>query len=219
MDLHEMLLNEEYVKGIYNAIENNPRIPISHGFSHIKSVLSYATTLTDLFNINSEDKETLFCAVVLHDIAQVFLQKNHALNSSVMAKQMLENNESIDPSVIKSQIDIDRLEHIICSHGGKKASDYIDPLSRILILADKLDFTKTRLRPRAKEFNFFDFMNIVEEIKLNLKQNTLIIDILTSEETTLNELNKTRGLDKFIDVLNHFVEYEHINYKINVNKL
>ena len=40
MTLHEMLINEEYVKGIYNSIGNNPRVPISHGFSHIKAVLS-----------------------------------------------------------------------------------------------------------------------------------------------------------------------------------
>ena len=217
MTLHEMLINEEYVKGIYNSIGNNPRVPISHGFSHIKAVLSYAKTLATLFNISGSEKETLFCSVILHDIAQVFLQKNHALNSSIMAKQMLENNESIDPNFIKNQIDIDRLETIIRSHGGKHQSDYIDSLSRILILADKLDFTKTRLRPRAKEFAAFDFMNLVEAINLNLTNNTLVIEILTNTKTSLEDLNKHHGLDNFLNVLNLFAEHENINYKITCN--
>lgn len=216
MVLHEMLINEEYVKGIYTAIENNPRIPITHGISHMKSVLSYATTLATLFNVSGSDKETLCCAVVLHDIAQVFLQKDHAVNGSIMAKQMLENNESIDPNFIKSQIDVNRVESIIRTHGGKMASDYEDQLARILILADKLDFTKHRLRARAKEFNNFDFMNTVESINLKLEDNTLIIEILTNTDTSFDNLNHNHGLDSFMRVLKLFSEYEKVDYKIIV---
>ena len=218
MSLHEMLINEEYVKGMYTAIENNPRIPISHGMSHITSVLTYAKTLANLFNISDSDRETLFCSVILHDIAQVFLQKNHALNSSIMARLMLENNETIDPEFIKSQIDINRLESIIRVHGGKMSSDYLDPLSRILILADKLDFSKHRLRPRAKEFNNFDFMEMVELINLKLEFNTLIVEIFTCNNTTLEELNCNNGLNHFINVLSFFSEHEKIDYKIVVLK-
>jgi len=216
MTLHELLINEEYVKGIYNAIENNPRIPISHGMSHIKSVLSYATTLSELFNVPASDKETLFCSVILHDIAQVFLQKNHALNSSIMARQMLENNESISPEFIKNQIDINRVESIIRSHGGKNSSDYADPLSRILTLSDKLDFTKNRLRPRAKEFNNFDFMHLIETINLNLVDGTLIVEILSNVKTSLDNLNNNHGLDHFLNVLKQFSEHEKVGFEIVV---
>ena len=219
MVLHKMLINEEYVKGIYNAIGNNPRIPISHGISHINSVLSYAYSLANLFNVDDSEKETLFCSVVLHDIAQVFLKKNHAANSAIMARYMLENNESIDNDFIRSQIDIDRLEAIIGSHGGKSESDYNDSLARILILADKLDFTKNRLRPRAKEFNEFDFMNLVESINLDFKENTLIVEILTNKDTTLEMLNNNHGLDHFLNVLKLFVEHEKIDYNIVVKKI
>ena len=221
MNLHEMLINEEYVKGMYSAIGNNPRIPISHGFTHINAVLSYAKTLADIFNVSDKDKdkETLFCAVVLHDIAQVFLQKNHAQNSSTMAIQLLENNESINPDFIKSQIDVDRVKSIISSHGGKTPTDFIDPLSRILILADKLDFTKTRLRPRAKEFCEFDFMHHVESINLKLQNNSLIIEILTNSPTTFEDLNNNHGLDNFLHKLNLFAEHENISYEIVVNKI
>ena len=214
-----MLINEEYIKGIYNAIENNPRIPISHGISHIKSVLSYAKTLADLFNINNSDKETLFCSVVLHDIAQVFLQKDHAKNSASMARQILENNESINTDFIKNQLDINRVEAIIRSHGGKTSSDYVDQLARILILADKLDFTKSRLRPRAKEFNNFDFMNEIESINLKLKDGILVIEILTNITSSLNNLNRNHGLDNFINVLRIFTEHQNVGYQIIVNKV
>ncbi|MFQ6752487.1 MAG: HD domain-containing protein [Clostridia bacterium] len=219
MFLHEMLINEEYIKGIYNSIENNPRIPISHGISHIKSVLSYAKVLANLFNINNSDKETLFCSVVLHDIAQVFLQKNHAINSAGMARQILENNESINTDFIKNQLDINRVEAIIRSHGGKSPSDYIDVLARILILADKLDFVKSRLRPRAKEFNNFDFMKEVEVINLKLQDDTLIIEILTNTTTSLDNLNLNHGLDHFLNVLRLFTEHQNVGYQIIVNKI
>jgi len=218
MFLHEMLMNEEYVKGIYNAIENNPRIPISHGMSHIKAVLAYATQLATLFNVNDNDKETLFCSVVLHDIAQVFLKKNHAFNSGIMARQMLENNETIGTKIINRKIDINRVESIIRAHGGKTESDYTDPLARILILADKLDFTKNRLKPRAKEFKNFDFMNLVESIGLSLKQNILIVEIFTNEDVSLEDLNYNGGLNHFIEVLKLFSKQEKVDYKIVVKK-
>ena len=105
-ELEEEFLNEEYVKTIYQSIENNPRIPISHGIHHIFNVVEYCKKLADLFQLNEKEKETLFVAAVMHDVAQVFLQKNHATNGAFMVKEMLENNETIDPEYIKSKVDI-----------------------------------------------------------------------------------------------------------------
>lgn len=41
--LYKKLLEDEYIKNIYNGIENNKRIPISHGMPHILNVISYCS--------------------------------------------------------------------------------------------------------------------------------------------------------------------------------
>ena len=133
MWLYEKLLEEEYVVNLYKGIENNRRIPISHGFHHINNVLNYCKKLAKIFNLNDQEKEELFTSAVMHDVAQAFLQPNHAYNGAVIVKEMLENNESIDPKYIKSKIDIERVCNIIKNHGGKKREEYDDVLSFLLI--------------------------------------------------------------------------------------
>jgi len=152
--LYEELLEEEYVKNIYMAIERNRRIPISHGMHHILNVLGYCLRFADLFNLNETDKETLLTSAVMHDVAQVFLQHHHAKNGGFLVKEMLENNESINPEYIKSKVDIERVSKIVASHGGKKEEEYEDFLAGILILYDKLDITKDRLKPEHKKYDF-----------------------------------------------------------------
>ena len=89
MYLYEELFKDEYVKNIYNGIELNSRIPISHGMPHILNVLNYCKRLADIFNLNNEEKENLFVAALMHDVAQIFLQPHHAQNGAFIVKDML----------------------------------------------------------------------------------------------------------------------------------
>lgn len=216
--LYEELIKEVYIENIYNAIENNPRIPISHGFHHILNVLKYCKKLAELFNLSDKEKEVLFTAAVMHDVAQVFLQPNHAKNGKFIVKEMLENNESINPSYIRSKVDIDRVCHIVGCHGGKNKEEYEDNLSALLILADKLDNTKDRIRPEYKKYDFLWFMENIENIDLKLEDNILKIIIETNKETTFDKLNEKHGLDKLPKVLKLFCERFNIKYEIIVKR-
>ena len=217
MCLYEKLLSEEYVVNIYKGIENNRRIPISHGFPHINNVLSYCKKLAELFNLNESEKEELFTSAVMHDVAQAFLQPNHAYNGSIIVKEMLENNESIDPVYIRSKIDISRVCNIIKNHGGKKKEEYEDKLSCLLILADKLDITKDRLRPRYKEIDCLWFMECIEKVDIELKGNVLKIIISVNNNKSLEELNEKGGLDKLFKILDIFDERFNLNHDVIVN--
>lgn len=214
MYLYEEFLEEEYVKNIYQSIENNPRIPISHGIHHIKNVLNYCIVLSSLFSLDENEKETLFLAALFHDVAQVFLQTNHARNGAFIVKEMLENNEAIDPNYVKSKVDIDRVCNIICCHGGKKREEYEDKLSALLILADKLDFTKDRIRERYKKYDFLWFMDSVSKVDIELEKDNLHIIITTNKETTFEKLNDKKGLDKLPKVLDLFCERFDLKYDI-----
>ena len=216
MCLYEKLLKEEYVVNLYNGIENNRRIPISHGFHHINNVLNYCKVLAELFNLNEEEMETLFTSAVMHDVAQAFLQPNHAYNGSVIVKEMLEYNESIDPDYIKSKVDIDRVCNIIKNHGGKKIEEYEDVLSSLLILADKLDITKDRLRPRYKDIDFLWFMESIEKIDIELEDKVLKIIINTNEDKSFDELNTKGGLDKILKILDIFDNRFNLKHEVIV---
>ena len=216
MTLHEELLEEEYVKNIYSSIENNPRIPISHGIHHILNVVKYCKRLSEIFNLDGKEKETLLVSAVMHDVAQVFLQPNHAKNGAFIVKEMLEKNETIDPEYIKKCVDIDRVCKIIECHGGKKETEYEDKLSCLLILADKLDITKDRLRSEYKLYDFLWYMEKVEKVDFDLIGNTLNIKIFTNKECAFDELNDKKGLDKIIKILNLFSKRMNINYEMKV---
>lgn len=217
--LYEQLLEEEYVKNLYKAIESNNRIPISHGMTHILNVIGYCLKFAELFNLNERDKETLLTAAVMHDVAQVFLQPNHAKNGGVIVKEMLENNESIDPEYIKSKVDIERVCKIVANHGGKKEEEYEDFLSAILILSDKLDITKDRLRPAHKKYDFLFFMENIEKVDLELEDNNINVIISTNKEMTFEQLNNKQGLDKLPKVFNKFCRKYDYTYKIIVKTL
>jgi len=218
MYLYEELLNEEYIKNIYNSIENNPRIPISHGIHHILNVLNYCKRLAVLFNLSEEERELLFAAAALHDVAQVFLQAHHAKNGSFMVKEMLENNETIDPDYIRSKVDIDRVCNIIKCHGGKNEEDYEDKLSCLLILADKLDITKDRIRKAYKKHDFLWFMEDVEKVNMELDDGCLNINILTNKEVTFEDLNAKNGIEKISNVLKMFSKKQGLKYKVIVKR-
>lgn len=216
--LYEQLLKEEYVKNLYKAIENNKRIPISHGMKHISNVIGYCLKFSELFNLNEKDQEILLTAAVMHDVAQVFLQPNHASNGALIVKEMLENNESIDPEYIKSKVDIERVCKIVANHGGKKEEEYEDFLSAILILSDKLDITKDRVRPAYKKYDFLWYMENIEKVDLELKNNNINIIIRTNIDTTFEKLNEKHGLDKIPKVFNMFCEKYNFKYTIVVKR-
>ena len=217
--LYEQLLKDEYINCIYNGIESNKRIPISHGMPHILNVIGYCSKFIELFSLNDSDAEILLTAALMHDVAQIFLQPNHAKNGGWIVKEMLEYNESIDPEYIKSKIDIERVSKIVASHGGKNAEDYEDFLSGILILADKLDITKDRIRPKYKKYDFLWFMDYIEKVDLSLENNNLKVIIRTNKDVTFEELNNKHGLDKLPKVLDRFCKTNHLTYNIDVNQI
>ena len=219
MWLYEKLLKEEYVVNLYKGIENNSRIPISHGYHHIDNVLEYCKKLANLFELDDKEKEELLTAAVMHDVGQAFLKHNHAYNGAIIVKDMLEYNESIDPNYIRSKIDIDRVCNIIKNHGGKKKEEYDDILSCLLILADKLDMTKDRLKPRHKEFDFLLFMESVEKVDVELEDNILRIIIMTNKEETFDDLNKNGGLDKTLKILDLLDKRFNLNHEVIVRKI
>lgn len=217
--LYKHFLEEEYIKNIYKGVEGNERIPISHGMPHILNVIGYCTKFAELFNLDERDKETLLLSALMHDVAQVFLQPNHAKNGEIIVKEMLENNESIDPEYIKSKVDIERVAKIVGNHGGKKEEEYEDFLSGILIVSDKLDITKDRIRPRYKKYDFLWFMDYIEKVDLELDNTNINVIIKTNKDITFEQLNNKHGLDKLPKVLDMFCKKHNFTYQIIVKKI
>ena len=74
-----------------------------------------------------------------------------------------------------------------------KGEEYEDVLSSLLILADKLDITKDRLRARYKEFNSLCLIENIEKVDIEFKNNNLKIIMDTNAKISLLELNKHGG--------------------------
>ena len=92
-------------------------------------------------------------------------------------------------------------------------------MSCLLILADKLDMTKDRLKPRYKEFDFLWFMESVENVDVELENNILKIIIMTNEELAFNDLNKYGGLDKTLKILDSLDKRFNLSHEIIVRSI
>lgn len=167
--LYEKIINDEYFKDTYSKIEEMKKdFPVNHGFIHINNVIEYAKKIADFFNLSKQDKELLLIACSLHDIGYLSGRDDHAYNGAILAKEYLNNIRLIDED------EIERVCKAIKDHGGKKVDEYLDDLSFYMILADKLDFSKTRYAndvikyPKVKQFLKINRIVLEKDEEINL---------------------------------------------------
>ena len=185
------ILKDLYFIDAYSMIEEMKKdFPVNHGFIHINNVINNCLYLSDLFNLSIHQKELLLIAATLHDIGYLEGREDHALNGSLLAKEYLKNKLNDD--------DISIISNAIKNHGGKNLSDYEEKVSLCLLLADKLDFSKTRYR------------------KDNKKDVSLFLSI---ENITLFETNINYQLNIVTTNKELFNNFEEIHYFIKLNKV
>lgn len=152
------ILSSDFFFETYSKIEFEKRkFPVNHGFVHIWHVLSSARKLANLFELSSYEKELLYIACTLHDIGYLRGRDNHAENGAILAKDFLKGK--------LPEKDIELICSAIANHGGHEQKDFEENISLCLVLADKLDFVKTRYREDENHASVKNFMT-VEKVEL-----------------------------------------------------
>lgn len=123
-----------------------------HSFAHVCKVAETASNILKVLNFSDHEIELVKIAAYLHDIGNLVNRVEHSQSGAVMAFRILDNLQM--PAK-----DIAKIVTAIGNH-DEGTGVPVDELSAALILADKSDVRRSRVRNRDKTtFDIHDRVN------------------------------------------------------------
>lgn len=176
-----------------------------HSFAHVKRVSKIAADiLTKLGDSNERVIELARIAGYMHDIGNVVNRIDHAQTGAIMAFQLL-SRMNMSPSEIAS------VAAAIGNH-DEETGTAVNSISAALILADKTDVRRSRVRNRDRStFDIHDRVNFAVEnsetltipdkriIRLILKIDTDICSLMDYFEIFLTRMMMCRRAADFLN--------------------
>lgn len=207
--MYDELIKDKDILGIFNEIDNNNDIRISHGLNHILNVVNNVEKICNLLKINDEEKNLLKIAAYLHDIGQINKEGNHYDNSSDYAKEYLQ--DKLD------ETSLNKILNAIKNHHEKEKINELDLFSHILLFSDKIDFTYKRLNPNfINKNNEYILEKDIKDINFNIKDNNFIITI--SSNIDMDKFKEWSFYPKIIKRCEEFSKKINKDLIINIEK-
>ena len=147
-----------------------------HGFRHVGLVANIAKNVLRLLGYSQRDQELAAIAAYLHDIGNVISRQGHSVSGALLAKPILERYGMSwsEIAVVLSAIGAHD------SDGGGMAEP-ISPISAALILADKTDVHRSRVRnPDPTAFDQHDRVNYAATasfLRVNADDKTITLEL------------------------------------------
>lgn len=140
-----------------------------HSFAHVTRVAETAKYILKTLNFSEHDIELVQIAAYLHDIGNLVNRVEHSQSGAIMAFRILDHTDM-------SAEDIATVVTAIGNH-DEGTGIPVNPISAALILADKSDVRRTRVRNTdIATFDIHDRVNFsVEESGLTIDENNAII--------------------------------------------
>ena len=148
-----------------------------HGLAHVTKVAECAGALLEKLGYDAHTVELAKIAGYMHDIGNLVNRTDHSQSGAVMAFRILDN-EGMDPT------DIAR---IVCAIGNHDEGTGVpvNEIAAALILADKSDVRRSRVRNRDKgSFDIHDRVNYsVQAAKLRTDTDKKTIELSLTVDT------------------------------------
>lgn len=157
-----------------------------HSFAHVTRVAENAKYILETLGFSERDVELARIAGYLHDIGNLVNRIDHSQSGAVMAFRIL-NDLGMDASEIAT------ITTAIGNH-DEGTGIAVNPIAAALILADKSDVRRTRVR--NNDISHFD---IHDRVNYSVKSSSLKIN----EEHTIIKLKLTVNT-KFGSVMDYF---------------
>ena len=175
ISFEEIKKNEEILAYIRKADKNLEVLGYTdHSAAHTTLVAERAAYILEVLGYSEHERELAKIAGFMHDIGNAVNRKNHAEYGALLAETILRNTDmDLDDRVLI----VSAIGHHDESTGGAR-----DAVSAALIIADKTDVRRNRVRPQETNFDIHDRVNYaVTDNSLNIdpetKKITLEIEI------------------------------------------
>ncbi len=176
-----------------------------HSFAHVGKVANYAKELLLKLGYDERTAELAAIAAHMHDIGNVVNRVDHAQSSAMMTFRILD----------KMGMDVEEVATIISAIGNHDESTAVpvNAVAAALILADKTDVRRTRVRNRdITTFDIHDRVNYSvekstvtlfedkKEIVLELKIDTQFSAVMDYFEIFLGRMLLCRRAANYLDL-------------------
>ena len=157
----------EYIRRADKALEAQGFT--EHSFAHVEKVAQTASMILTELGYDERTVELTRIAGIMHDIGNVINRIDHAQSGAVMAFRLLDNL-SMPANEICSIISA------IGNH-DEGTGQPLDPISAALIIADKTDVRRSRVRQKERSaFDIHDRVNYaVTDSKLKMDEEKSVI--------------------------------------------
>lgn len=178
MKYEELIANEEIKTYIKKADESLAALGFTeHSFAHVGKVANTAAYIMETLGYDDHSVQTVKMAAYLHDIGNIVNRSEHSQSGAVMAFRLLDHMD-IPPE------DIATIITAIGNH-DEGTGVPVDPISAALILADKSDVRRSRVRNRdIASFDIHDRVNYsVESSELIISPDRKFITLKIKIDT------------------------------------
>ena len=174
MTYDEIKKNKEICECLRKGDENLGVLGYTdHSAVHCTMVAKRAAYILKKFGYSEEDIELVKIAGFMHDIGNVVNRKHHAEYGAILANEILKKT---DMSMKDRITVVSAIGHHDESTGGAT-----DPVSAALIIADKTDVRRNRVREKAKEnFDIHDRVNCAvtdAALKINIDKKVIALNL------------------------------------------
>ena len=207
----EQVINDKDVIAYYEAIkkyEDKRTVYAYHGREHALNVMKISETLLEELKYNKEVIQDAKIAALLHDLGCYCGKANHEQRSFLIASKIIDkkkiklNNERAVLTAIKE-------------HRNNFLSNNF--LTKVLMLADKLDITKDRVAKGGYNVIGMRQLQYINNISINIRNDILIINFITDSKINLDELKCFYFMKKVYKSAQKFAEYLNLQFAIKIN--
>lgn len=211
LDIYNEALVNQDIRQIYDKIgenEDNAKGWAYHNFNHIVNVTEIVSKILTSLNYDDEFIIKAKIACLFHDVGALEGKIGHAERSYEYTKKYFsDKNISFDG--------IDDVLNAIRIHSDGFDTDNMIALA--LILADKLDVKSSRITEEGKKIIGNRQFTHVEDILIDIKDNTIEINFITDEYIDIKELNEYYFTKKIFKAIEGFSNKLNLNYSILMN--
>ena len=177
MNYEEIKQNEEVLALIKKGNANLGVMGYTdHSEAHTSLVAERAAMILDKFGYSEHEQKLVKIAGFMHDIGNAINRKNHAEYGGLLANDIL---KAYDLSVE------DRITIVSAiSHHDESTGRAMDAVSVALIIADKTDVRRNRVRNTAATFDIHDRVNYAvtgSNLKIDLEERVISLNLQIDE--------------------------------------